>query len=121
VLLFAGVVDARLDAPAGQETQGEDFGSNSGRNYTIASGGVQVNASSIAGKALCDSNRQPNSVDLPGVGDRAFETPATGAQEATVYFLKGDTCVSITIETPAAMGSAKDRVIALATTAAGRA
>jgi len=103
-----------------EETQGGDFGTNSRCNYTIASGGVQVNASSIAGKALCDSNRQPNSVDVPGVGDRAFETPATGAQEATVYFLKGDTCVSITIETPASTGPPKDRVIALATTAAGR-
>jgi hypothetical protein len=105
---------------AHEETQGGDFGTNSRCNYTIASGGVQVNASSIAGKALCDSNRQPNSVDVPGVGDRAFETPATGAQEATVYFLKGDTCVSITIETPASTGPPKDRVIALATTAAGR-
>ena len=103
-----------------EETQESAFGGNSTCNYQIKSGGVQVSASSIAGKALCDGNRQPNSVDVPGVGDRAFETPATSAQEATVYFLKGDTCVSITIETPASMGSAKDRVIALATTAAGR-
>src|ERR1019366_1740600 len=51
--------------------------------------------------------------------DRAFETPATGDQEATVYLLKGDICVSITIETTAAMGSAKDRVIELASAAAG--
>ena len=79
-----------------------------------------MSASSIAGKGLCDGNRQPNSVDVRGVGDSAFETPATSAQEATVYFLKGDTCVSITIETPASTGSAKDRVIALATTAVGR-
>lgn len=104
-----------------EDTQNGDFGGNSKCNYTIASGGVQVSASSIAGKALCDGNRQPNSVDVPGVGDSAFETPATGAHEATVYYLKGDICVSITIETPASMGSAKDRVIALATTAAGRA
>jgi hypothetical protein len=103
-----------------EETQESAFGGNSNCNYQIESGGVQVRASSIAGKALCDGNRQPNSVDVPGVGDRAFETPATSAQEATVYFLKGDTCVSITIETRASMGSPKDRVIALATTAAGR-
>jgi hypothetical protein len=105
----------------GEQYQEGAFGGNSTCTYGVASVGVQVSASSIAGKALCDGNRQPNSVDVPGVGDRAFETPATGAQEATVYFLKGDICVSITIETPAAMGSAKDRVIALATTAAGRA
>jgi hypothetical protein len=104
-----------------EDTQNGDFGGNSRCIYAIASGGVQVSASSIAGKALCDGNRQPNSVDVPGVGDRAFETPATSAGEATVYYLKGDICVSITIETPASMGSAKDRVIALATTAAGRA
>jgi hypothetical protein len=103
-----------------EETQEGAFGGNSRCNYAITSAGVQVSASSIAGKALCDGNRQPNSVDVPGVGDRAFETPATSAQEATVYFLKGDICVSITIETPASMGSPKDRVIALATTAAGR-
>ncbi len=109
------------DPGTGHEaTQEGAFGGNSTCNYTVASGGVQVSASSIAGKALCDGNRQPNSVDVPGVGDRAFETPATAAQEATVYFLKGDICVSITIETPASMGSPKDRVIALATTAAGR-
>jgi hypothetical protein len=103
-----------------EDTQNGDFGGNSRCNYAVTSGGVQVSASSIAGKALCDGNRQPNSVDVPGVGDRAFETPGPDAQEATVYFLKGDICVSITIETPASMGSAKDRVIALATTAAGR-
>ena len=103
-----------------EETHASTYGANGTFNYTIASGGVQVRASSIAGQALCDGNRQPNSVDVPGVGDRAFETPATSAQEATVYFLKGDTCVSITIETTASTGTAKDRVIALATTAAGR-
>lgn len=103
-----------------EDTQNGDFGGNSRCSYTTASGGVQVSASSIAGKALYDGNRQPNSVDVPGVGDSAFETPAAGAQEATVYYLKGDTCVSITIETPASTGSPKDRVIALATTAASR-
>jgi hypothetical protein len=103
-----------------EETQESALGGSGTCNYQIESGGVQVSASSVAGKALCDGNRQPNSVDVPGVGDRAFETPATSAQEATVYFLKGDTCVSITIETTASMGSPKDRVIALATTAAGR-
>ena len=109
------------DPGVGQEdTQNGDFGGNSRCSYTVPSGGVQVSASSIAGKALCDGNRQPNSVDVPGVGDSAFETPATSAQEATVYFLKGDTCVSITIETRASTGSPKDRVIALATTAASR-
>jgi hypothetical protein len=109
------------DPGVGQEdTQNGDFGGNSRCIYAITSAGVQVSASSIAGKALCDGNRRSNSVDVPGVGDSAFETPAT-SKEATVYFLKGDTCVSITIETPASMGSAKDRVIALATTAAGRA
>jgi len=103
-----------------EETQESALGGSGTCNYQIESGGLQVSASSVAGKALCDGNRQPNSVDVPGVGDRAFETPATSAQEATVYFLKGDTCVSITIETTASMGSPKDRVIALATTAAGR-
>jgi hypothetical protein len=103
-----------------EETQESAFGGSGTCNYQIESGGVQVSASSLAGKALCDGNRQPNSVDVPGVADRAFETPATSAQQGTVYFLKGDTCVSITIETTASMGSPKDRVIALATTAAGR-
>jgi len=103
-----------------EDTQNGDFGGNSRCSYTVPSAGVQVSASSIAGKALCDGNRQPNSVDVPGVGDSAFETPATSAQEATVYFLKGEVCVSITIETRASTGSPKDRVIALATTAASR-
>jgi hypothetical protein len=109
------------DPGAGHEqTQEGDFGGNSTCNYAITSAGVQVSASSIAGKALCDGNRRPNSVDVPGVGGSAFETPATSAQEATVYFLKGDTCVSITIETTASMGPPKDRGIALAKTAASR-
>ncbi len=104
--------------PGHEQTQEGAFGGNSTCNYTVASGGVQVNASSIAGAGLYDGNRQANSVDVPGVGDRAFETPAASAGETTVYFLKGDTCVSITIEIPASMGSSKDRAIALATTAA---
>jgi hypothetical protein len=103
-----------------EDTQNGDFGGSSRCSYTVPSGGVQVSASSIAGKALCDGNRQPNSVNVPGVGDKAFETPATSPQEATVYFLKGDTCVSITIEASASTGSSKDLVIALAHTAAGR-
>lgn len=94
--------------------------------YGAASSVVRVSVDPVPGKAAYDNARStvtsanPASVvDVPGVGDGAFETPS-GASEATVYFYKGDTYVEITLGVAAATGPPKDQVIALATTAAGR-
>jgi hypothetical protein len=104
-----------------EDTQNGDFGGNSTCVYAVPAGGIQVTASSIAGKALCDGSRKSNSVDVPGIGDKAFETADTSAsREDTVYVIKGATCLIITIEAPASAGSAKPLVVALAKNAAGR-
>jgi hypothetical protein len=104
-----------------EDTQNGDFGGNSTCVYAVPAGGIQVTASSIAGKALCDGSRKSNSVDVLGIGDKAFETADTSAsREDTVYVIKGATCLIITIEAPASAGSAKPLVVALAKNAAGR-
>ncbi len=57
-------------------------------------------------------------VDVPGVGDRAFEAPS-GASQTSIYFVKGQTEVSIDLAVPAG-APPKDKAVALATAAAGR-
>jgi hypothetical protein len=86
---------------------------------------VSVDTSGV-GKAIYDNDRSTVMgdnpalvVDVPGVGDGAFETP-NGASQATVYLYKGGTFVSITLDTAATTGPPKNQVIVLATTAAGR-
>ena len=81
--------------------------------------------SSGVGKAIYDGDKSTVSganaalvVDVPGVGDAAFETPS-GASATTIYFFKGTTFVEITLGIPTGEPP-KDKTIRLATNAAGR-
>jgi hypothetical protein len=83
---------------------------------------LTVDASGV-GKAIYDGAHSSypagSMTDIPGVGDAAFEI-TTSTSQVTVYFYKGGTSVSITLDTGATTGSPKDKVVALATAAAGR-
>ena len=81
--------------------------------------------SSGVGKAIYDGDKSTVSganaalvVDVPGVGDAAFET-VSGASSTTIYFYKGTTFVEITLGIPTGEPP-KDKTILLATNAAGR-
>jgi hypothetical protein len=83
---------------------------------------LTVDASGV-GKAVYDGYRSSypsgSMTDIPGVGDGAFEI-TTSTSQVTAYLYKGGTLVSITLDTGATTGSPKDKVVALATAAAGR-
>jgi hypothetical protein len=83
---------------------------------------LSVDGSGV-GKAIYDGDRSSypsaSTTDVPGVGDGAFEIATIGSQ-VTVYFYKGGTFVSITLGTAATTAPLKDKVVALATNAAGR-
>jgi hypothetical protein len=85
---------------------------------------VSVDSSGV-GKAIYDGDRSTvtdanasSAVDVPGVGDAAFETPS-GASQTTIYFYKGTTFVEITLGVPTGEPP-KDQTTVLATSAAGR-
>ena len=94
--------------------------------YGSASSVVRLSVdSSGVGKAIYDGDRTSATaanaasvVDVPGVGDGAFETPS-GASQTTIYFYKGGTFVEITLGIPTGLPP-KDQTIVLATAAAGR-
>lgn len=81
--------------------------------------------SSGAGKAVYDGFRTSATaanaasvVDVPGIGDAAFETPS-GASQTTIYLYKSGTFIEITLGT--ATGTPpKDQTTVLATAAVGR-
>jgi hypothetical protein len=111
------------DPGPGQETP-PGAGGAGGCVYGAGSSVVRVTVdASGVGKAIYDGDRSSypsaSATDVPGVGDGAFEI-TTSASQVTVYFYKGGTFVSITLDTAATTGPPKDQVIALATTAAGR-
>lgn len=94
--------------------------------YGAASSVVRVSIdSSGAGKTIYDSDHSTVSdsigalaVDVPGVGDGAFQAPS-GASQTTIYFYKGTTFVEITVGVPTGEAP-KDKATVLATSAADR-
>ena len=113
------------DPGPGQETSGGVPGVGNCVYGAVTGAGVRlfVDTSGV-GKAIYDGQRSsyPGSqvTDVPGVGDGAFLITSSDSQ-VTLCFYKGGTFVSITLDTDATTGPLKDKVIALATTAAGRA
>jgi hypothetical protein len=112
------------DKGAGQESAPGVPGVGDCVYGTTTGAGVRltVDASGV-GKAIYDGDRSSyptgSTADIPGVGDAAFEI-TTSTSQVTLYFYKGGTFVSITLDTGAATGSPKDKVVALATAAADR-
>jgi hypothetical protein len=112
------------DPGPGQETPTGPAGVGDCVYGGVTGAGVRVTVdTSGVGKAVYESDRSsyPSSqvTDVPHVGDGAFEI-VTSDSQVTVYFYKGGTFVSITLDTAATTGSPKDQGIALARTAAGR-
>jgi hypothetical protein len=111
------------DLGPGQETPTSPAGVGSCVYGGVTGAGVRVTVESGFGKAVYDGERSSypsaSMTDVPGVGDGAFEI-TTSASQVTVYLYKGETCVSITLDTGATTAPLKDKVVALATNAAGR-
>jgi hypothetical protein len=112
------------DLGPGQETPTSPAGVGDCVYGGVTGAGVRVFVdTSGVGKAVYESDRSsyPSSqvTDVPGVGDGAFEI-TTSASQVTVSLYKGETYVSITLDTGATTAPLKDKVVALATNAAGR-
>jgi hypothetical protein len=111
------------DLGPGQETPTSPAGVGDCVYGGVVGAGVRVTVESGVGKAVYDGDRSSypsaSMTDVPGVGDGAFEI-TTSASQVTVYLYKGGTFVSITLDTGATTGPLKDKVLALATNAAGR-
>ena len=71
----------------------------------------------VAAYELVHSNPNLHSVDVAGLGDKAFEV--SGPSTAGIYFTKGDALVVVTVTIRSA-SSASDQTVALAKTAASR-
>jgi hypothetical protein len=71
----------------------------------------------VAAYELVHSNPNLHSVDVAGVGDKAFEV--SGPSTAGIYFTKGDALVVVTVTIRSA-SSASDQTLALAKVAASR-
>ena len=85
---------------------------------------ITVDSSGV-GKAIYDGDKSTAAagsaalvIDVPGVGDAAFETPS-GGSATSIYFYKGTTFVEITLGIPTGEPP-KAKAILLATNAAGR-
>ena len=112
------------DPGPGLETAGSAPGVfNCGYGPTVGAGvRLFVDASGV-GKATYDGDRSSytssQATDVPGVGDGAFQITSSASQ-VTLYFYKGGTFVSITLDTESTTAPLNDKVIALATAAASR-
>ena len=111
------------DLGPGQETPTSPAGVGSCVYGGVTGAGVRVSVESGHGKAVYDGLRSSypsaSTTDVPGVGDGAFEI-TTSASQVTVSLYKGETYVAITLDTGATTAPLKDKVVALATNAAGR-
>jgi hypothetical protein len=65
-----------------------------------------------------DNPKVHDAVDVPGIGDRAFET--TGPNTAGIYFNKGDALVLVMVEVGGATSPPRRAAISLAKTVAAR-
>ena len=111
------------DLGPGQETPTSPAGVGDCVYGGVTGAGVRVTVESGHGKAIYDGLRSSypsaSMTDVPGVGDGAFEI-TTSASQVTVSLYRGETYVSITLDTGATTAPLKDKVVALATNAAGR-